>query len=134
MFPVGGHIVQIAAGYIIVVLFSEQNLFKSWRVRHRMVFSKTFPKQVAGSSYPSWEEIILTSEEETEVERRCRQEHFQILDECLQEAKILAIKHAINTEENQTLLAIALFEKRSSHEIFWKENKAKEKFDRLFKH
>ena len=26
-------------------------------------------------------------------------------------------------------LAIALFDKRASHQVFWKENRAKEKFD-----
>ena len=28
-------------------------------------------------------------------------------------------------------IAISLFEKRASHEIFWKENAAKEKFDKV---
>ena len=30
-------------------------------------------------------------------------------------------------------MALSLFDKRASHEIFYKENKAKEKFDKEFK-
>ena len=94
-----------------------------------MAFSKTFPRTVPGSNYPIWEEVKLTEEEEKEVEEKCRKENFSLLDECIMEAKALAIKNQINTEENVTNLAITLFEKRASHEVFWKENRTKEKFD-----
>ncbi|MBU0456962.1 MAG: hypothetical protein ABH824_02565 [Nanoarchaeota archaeon] len=94
-----------------------------------MAFSKTFPKTVPGSNYPIWEEIFLTEEEEKQAEEQCKNENFKILDESLEEARIIAIKNGINTDENRTKLAIALFEKRASHLIFWKESKAKEKFD-----
>lgn len=97
-----------------------------------MPFSKTFPKTVPGSNYPIWEEIILTEEEEKEAEEKCRIENFRILDRCLEESKALVIKHGLNTDENRVKIAIALFEKRASHEVFWKENKAKEKFDQKF--
>ncbi len=99
-----------------------------------MPFSKTFPRTKPDSSYPIWEEMYLTEEEEKQVEAACRRTNFRILEECLEDAKSLAIKKAINTEETTTQLAIALFEKRASHEVFWKENKAKEKFDKKFKH
>ena len=56
------------------------------------------------------------------------------MDYSLEEAKALAIKHGLNTDENRMRIAVALFEKRASHVIFWKESKAKEKFDDLFKH
>ncbi len=98
-----------------------------------MPFSKTFPKTVPGSNFPVWEEVFLTDEEEQSVEEQCRRENFRILDQCLDDAKALAIKHRLNTEENQIALGVALFEKRASHEVFWKENKAKEKFDQEFK-
>ncbi len=97
-----------------------------------MVFRKTFPRQLPGSNYPLWEEVTLTEEEERKAEEECRTHNFRLLDQCLDEAKALAIKHRLNTEENQVQLAIALFEKQASHHVFWKENKAKEKFDRLF--
>lgn len=94
-----------------------------------MAFSKTFPRTIPGSNYPLWEEVFLTEEEERQAEERCRHENFQLMDECLQEAKMVAIKHAINEDQIRAQLAIALFEKRASHVVFWKESMAKEKFD-----
>ena len=99
-----------------------------------MPFSKTFPKSMPGTNYPSWEEVYLTVDEEKQVEEECRRENSQIMDQCLGDAKAIAIRHRLNTEENQVRLAIALFEKQASHEIFWKESRAKEKFDQMFKH
>tara|TARA_Y100000034_G_C6869981_1_gene397014 strand:- start:372 stop:671 length:300 start_codon:yes stop_codon:yes gene_type:complete len=99
-----------------------------------MAFSKTFPRTKPDSSYPTWEEIYLSKEEELAVEQECHQENFKLFDESLRDAKSLAIRNAINTEENVTKIAVALFEKRASHIVFWKENKAKEKFDTKFKH
>jgi hypothetical protein len=98
-----------------------------------MAFSKTFPKTVPGSNYPQWEEVFLTEAEEKQAEDESRKVNFQLLDESLLEAKSLAIKHGINSEENQTKLGVALFEKKASHLVFWKESKAKEKFDGMFK-
>src|SRR3989338_7539452 len=116
------------------VLSLSTILLKSCFFRTTMPFSKTFPKPVLGSNYPYWEEVFLSEEEEKQVEQDCRRENIRILDECLSDAKAIAIKHRLNTEENQVRLAITLFEKRASHEIFWKESKAKEKFDVMFKH
>lgn len=98
-----------------------------------MAFSKTFPRTVQGTNYPIWEEITLTPEEEATAEEECRKENFRIMNECLGDAKAIAIKSSINTDENRVKLAVALFEKRASHVVFWKENKTKEKFDAKFK-
>jgi len=76
-----------------------------------------------------WQEITLTTQEEQEVEDSCRRENLRVMDECLEDAKNIAIKHGVNTEDTQTSMGIALFEKRASHVVFWKESKAKEKFD-----
>ena len=94
-----------------------------------MPFSKTFPKTLPGSNYPVWEEVSLTEEEDISISEKCRKENFKILDECLQDAKMMAIKNAINEDVIVSNLAVALFEKRASHEVFWKESRAKEKFD-----
>ncbi len=94
-----------------------------------MAFSKTFPKTIPGSNYPLWEEVFLTSAEELQVEEECKKTNFQLLDECLRDAKMLTIKNGMNEDENIVRLAVALFEKRASHVVFWKESKAKEKFD-----
>ncbi|MBI2019291.1 hypothetical protein HYS95_01310 [Candidatus Daviesbacteria bacterium] len=95
-----------------------------------MAFSKAFPRQVSGSSSPVWEEVLLSEEEEKEAEEKCQRENFCLLDASLQEAKALAIKHGINSGANVTRMAIALFEKKASHQVFWKEKMAKEKFER----
>lgn len=99
-----------------------------------MTFSKTFPKTISGSNYPVWEEVVLSEAEENQAEEDCRRENFHILNGCLEEAKAIAIRHGLNTDENRVKLAIALFEKRASHVVFWKERKAKQKFDKTFKH
>lgn len=95
-----------------------------------MPFSKTFPRTLPGSTYPQWEEVYLTAEEERQVEEECQQQNYRLLDQCLEEARSLAIKHGINNEDNVARLAITLFEKKASHVVYWKESKAKEKFDR----
>jgi hypothetical protein len=110
------------------------NYFKQNQNQQFMVFSKTFPKKDSNSSYPIWEEIYLTEKEESETEEACHKENFNLLDQALNEAKIIAIKHGLNSDENRIKLAVALFEKKASHSVFWKENKAKEKFDQTFKH
>ena len=99
-----------------------------------MAFSKNFARNIDGSNYPVWEEVCLTEEEEKNVEDKCKKEHFVILDECLRDARVLAIKHGVNSDEIISRLSVTLFEKRASHVVFWKENKAKEKFDKKFKH
>jgi len=98
-----------------------------------MAFSKAFAKNIPGTNYPVWEEVFLTLEEEKQVEEKCRQENFVLLDDCLKEAKHLAIKNGVNSDTNVVNLAISLFDKRSSHVVFWKENKAKEKFEEINK-
>jgi len=95
-----------------------------------MTFSKTFPKKVEGSSYPKWEEVFLTYEEEITAEDEARKANINLMRECIKDAK--AIMADTGLKEYQTnLIAIAksLFDKRASHEVYWKENKAKEKFD-----
>ncbi len=98
-----------------------------------MVFSKNFPRNIKGSSYPVWEEIFLTDKEEKEEEQKSRQESIVIMKECLQDAeKLVAELNLKNFQSNLVSIALALFEKRASHTVYYKENRAKEKFDRLF--
>jgi len=95
-----------------------------------MAFSKTFPRTIAGSNYPVWEEIFLTLAEEQEISETCRKENISLLDQSIQDARMLAIKNGMNEDHIVAKLAVALFEKKASHEVFWKESKAKEKFDK----
>lgn len=94
-----------------------------------MTFSKNFPRNIPGSNFPVWEEVVLSDEEERRIEQECDRYNQMLLNKCLKQAKSLAIENGINTEENVASLSIALFEKLSSHVIFWKESYAKEKFD-----
>jgi len=98
-----------------------------------MPFSKSFPKQSKTSSYPQWEEISLTDEEEKAVEQKSKEENIKLFKECIEDAKSIVIEKGLNESSSDIInVAIALFEKRSSHGVYLKENKAKEKFDEMF--
>jgi len=98
-----------------------------------MSFSKSFPKQTKTSTYPQWEEITLTQEEEKEAEHISRKENIKLFKDCIEDAKTILNEKGLNESSSVVIkTAIALFEKRASHEIYWKENKAKEKFDKMF--
>tara|TARA_Y100000310_G_C20604626_1_gene774858 strand:- start:788 stop:1084 length:297 start_codon:yes stop_codon:yes gene_type:complete len=96
-----------------------------------MAFSKRFPKTVEGSTYPIWEEITLTEEEEKEVEQKCREENLSLMKKCISDAKETLAETELNEkfQTNVIRLATSLFEKRASHVAFFKESKCKEKFD-----
>ena len=95
-----------------------------------MAFSKTFPKQIEGSNYPRWEEVYLSYDEEIESAENARKDNLKIMRECIKDAKALMADVGFKDEQADVIeLAKALFDKRASHEIYWKENKAKEKFD-----
>ncbi len=96
-----------------------------------MAFSKSFPREVEGSTYPKWEEVKLTENEDKEQEVLARQKNIAIMKECIEDAKNLMIdlEDMKESQSDRVSIAISLFEKRASHEIYWKENKAKEKFD-----
>jgi hypothetical protein len=95
-----------------------------------MVFSKSFPKTSDKSVYPKWEEITLTDIEEKEQEVLCRKDNIEKMKECITDAKQIIESGRLKPFQTDMIhMAIALFEKRASHEIYYKENKAKEKFD-----
>jgi len=98
-----------------------------------MAFSKSFPRATEKSSYPQWEEIFLNKEEETAQEKKCREQNIVLMKECIEDAKKIFVDKKLKDFQSDVIkLAISLFEKRASHEVYWKENKAKEKFDGLF--
>jgi len=95
-----------------------------------MAFSKSFAKTTEKSVYPKWIEVFLSEEEERGEEQKCRHENIRLMKECLEDAKkIFASEKLKGYETSLITLAIALFDKRASHAVYWKENKAKEKFD-----
>lgn len=95
-----------------------------------MAFSKSFPKTIKGTTYPQWEEVFLTEEEEKAEEKDCREENIRLMKECIDDAKKLMEEKGLKDYQTDLIhLAISLFEKRASHSVYWKERKAKEKFD-----
>lgn len=95
-----------------------------------MAFSKAFPKTTEKSTYPRWEEIFLSETEEREQEELARKENMLKMQECIEDAKrIIETKSLKKYQSDMINIAIALFDKRAGHEIHYKENKAKEKFD-----
>lgn len=99
-----------------------------------MAFSKKFPRKKEGSNYPEWEEIELSGEEESEADEKARQDSIRLMKECIEDAKgIVAEKGYKEYQSDIVHMAISLFEKRASHSVYWKESKAKEKFDKLFR-
>jgi len=95
-----------------------------------MSFNKSFPKTINGLT--TWVEITLTESEEQQVEQKSRQENIKLFLECLDDAKKLMQEKTLKDyQTDQVQIAKALFEKRASHTVFHKEEKAKEKFDNL---
>lgn len=95
-----------------------------------MAFSKSFPKTSDKSVYPKWVEIFLTEKEEQEQEELCREENIKLMKECIDDAKKVFSEQKLKDYQTDIIrLAIALFEKRASHSVYWKEELAKEKFD-----
>jgi len=95
-----------------------------------MVFSKSFPRTSDKSVYPRWEEVTLSKEEEKEQEELARKENIDKMLDCIKDAMhIMQAQNLKPFQSDMINIAIALFEKRASHEVYYKENKAKEKFD-----
>ncbi len=96
-----------------------------------MNYSKSFPRRVKGTNLYDWEEIYLTDQEEKEQEKKCREDNIRIMEECIGDAKDIIDKKGLKRfQSDMVSMAIALFRKRASYEIHWKESKAKEKFDK----
>lgn len=98
-----------------------------------MVFSRRFPRDVKGSPYPVWEEVYLSADEEKEQEDKQRQDNLSLMKECIADAKQVATQSSLKEDQEDILsIAIALFEKRSSHAVYWKEEAVKAKYDKAF--
>jgi hypothetical protein len=95
-----------------------------------MAFSKRFPRSVKGSPYANWEEVRLSDEEERQIDSKARADNNRIFSECIDDARhIIAEKGLKGYETSIVAIADALFEKRASHAVYWKEKRTKEKFD-----
>lgn len=97
-----------------------------------MAFSKSFPKTVKTSPYPQWEEVFLSDAEEKAEEQNCRVENIKLMKECIEDAKDIIKEKGLKDYQTDLIhIAVALFEKRASHAVYWKERKTKDKFDSM---
>ena len=86
-----------------------------------MTFSKSFPRTDKKTNYPSWEEITLTIQEEREIDEKARFENINLMRQCIEDARIIIDKQNMRDYQTDiTRMAISLFEKRSSHVVYWK--------------
>jgi len=95
-----------------------------------MSFYKSFPKKADKASYPKWEEVSLSPEEEKEIEQKAAAENVELMKQSIDEAmKIFEDKTLKKYQTDMVRMAIALFEKKASHNVYHKERKAKDKFN-----
>jgi hypothetical protein len=98
-----------------------------------MSFSKSFPRTTEKSTYPVWEEIYLSDDEEKEVDLETKNESISLMKECISDAKQIILDNGLKDYQSDVIsMSISLFEKRASHSVFKKEQKAKDKFDEKF--
>ncbi len=98
-----------------------------------MAFSKSFPRTTDKSAYPRWEEVFLTEAEEKESEEKARVENIELMKKSIDDAKKIMSEMGLKPYQTDLVrMAVSLFEKRASHSIYWKESRAKEKFDELY--
>ncbi len=98
-----------------------------------MSFSKSFPRTVGKSSYPVWEEVSLSDDEEKRIEKTATVENTHIMEKCVRNAERLFLKNGLKMFQSDVVrVAVALFEKRASHEVYHKERLCKDKFDKKF--
>ena len=99
-----------------------------------MTYSKRFPKDVATQVHPKWIEVSLTDDEESQVEQDTRRLHAALMKQCVADAKSVAKAAEVHAEPADIIsMAGALFDKRASHVVWHKEERAKQKFDELHK-
>ncbi len=95
-----------------------------------MAFSKSFPRATEKSAYPKWEEVFLDVDEEREQEKIAREESYDLMKECIDDANMIFEEKQLKKFQSDVIrVAVSLFDKRASHAVFYKEAKAKEKFD-----
>jgi len=98
-----------------------------------MAFSKSFPR-TNDNHYKVWEEVELSEEEEREQELKAQEENIKLMKDCIDQAKSIITDKGMKTYQSDVVaMSIALFEKISSHQVYWKEKKAREKFKELTK-
>ena len=98
-----------------------------------MVFYKSFPRYVDKKN-PVWEEIKLSTKEEKEIERKAVLDNINLMEKCIENARSMAKRLKMDMYQSDIVrCAVALFEKRARHMVYYKDQKAKEKFEKNYK-
>ncbi|MBT3691234.1 hypothetical protein HOG16_03270 [Candidatus Woesearchaeota archaeon] len=98
-----------------------------------MAFSKSFPRTTEKSTYPIWEEVYLSDSEEKRADLETKNETISLMKECIDDSKQIILDKELKDYQSDVIaVAISLFEKRASHSVYRKEQKAKEKFDEKY--
>lgn len=88
-----------------------------------------FRKSYARDEKPRWQEVLLSDKEELAQEALARDDNMRLMQECINDAQELFSAEELKRYQTDIVrVAIALFEKRASHVVFYKEEKAREKF------
>jgi hypothetical protein len=88
---------------------------------------------VDGQNYPVWEEMFLSAQEEREAEQVARQENQFLIRQCIADAReILKDEGFMDIQSHVLSVAMSLFKKRSSHTVYYKEEKCKDKFQKYW--
>ncbi|MFC1741047.1 hypothetical protein ACFL3V_00740 [Nanoarchaeota archaeon] len=76
-----------------------------------------------------WEDMFLTAQEEREREQVARQENLYLVRQCIADARnVLKDEKMMDMQSHVLSVAMCLFKKRSTHCVYYKEEKCKEKF------
>jgi len=97
-----------------------------------MTFKKSFPHQKAEGAFTNWVEIALSNDDEKKAQDKARDEQVATYNQCLDDAREILLKNGMKAfDPNMIAVANALFEKRASHTVYYKEEAARDKFDTL---
>lgn len=95
-----------------------------------MAFSRSFPKNIEGVSYPKWIDIYLSENEEELIENKTISNNKKLMLKCIDDAKeIIESKNLKYYQSDIINVAISLFEKLAQHSVHAKERLCKDKFD-----
>ena len=69
------------------------------------------------------------------IDDAAKKENIKLIKQCIDEAKEIIKERGLKLYQTDIInIALALFEKKASHSVYWKEEKTKEKFDKKFSH
>ena len=74
-------------------------------------------------------EVKVTDEEEKEIEKECLLYNIKLIKECLKISESIINEEKLNYR-NKLRIALALYEKQSSHVVYWKDKYCRIKLEK----